>query len=184
MQPQVQRLLRMVAGLDESREVVALIDSDVVPHSRWLRELVAPLRQPRVGAAFGNRWYMPRYGDWGSVVRYLWNAAAVVPMWLCSIPWAGTFAIRTKVLRDCGLLKKWSLVMAEDAPAKQALEDQGLRLRFVPSLMMVNREDCTLAFGLDFIKRQPLGPACIIPTGGSSLPMPSSRRRSWPPRWC
>ena len=147
-------LVQMVSALDESREVVVLADADLVSHAGWLRELVAPLADPRVGAAFGNRWFMPRNGRWGSLVRYLWNAAAVVPMWLYNIPWGGTFAIRRKVLRDCGLVEKWSRAVVEDAPMRQALEEQGLRLRFVPSLMMVNREDCTLPFGLDFVKRQ------------------------------
>ena len=147
-------LVQMVSGLEESREVVVLADADLVSHAGWLRELVVPLCDPCVGATFGNRWFVPHHGHWGSLVRYLWNVAAVVPMWLCNIPWGGTFAIRTKVLRECGLVEKWARAVVEDAPMRQALADQGLRLQFVPSLMMVNREDCTLPFSLDFVKRQ------------------------------
>ena len=147
-------LVQLARELDESTEVVVLADADLVSHADWLRELIAPLTEEGIGATFGNRWFWPRNAYWGSLVRYLWNAAAVPPMYLFSIPWGGTFAMRWKTLRDAGLLKKWSRAVVEDAPVRSALAQQGLRLRFVPQLMMVNREDCDLRFSLDFIKRQ------------------------------
>jgi cellulose synthase/poly-beta-1,6-N-acetylglucosamine synthase-like glycosyltransferase len=61
--------------------VLAVIDADAVPHRWWLRDLVAPLSDPRVGVATGNRWYMPEHANWGSLVRYLWNVGAVVQVW-------------------------------------------------------------------------------------------------------
>ena len=97
---------------------------------------------------------MPHHGHWGSLVRYLWNVAAVIPMWLCNIPWGGTLAVRARLLRECGLADKWTRTAVEDAPLRRALAERGLRLRFVPSLMMVNREDCTLPCSLDFVTRQ------------------------------
>jgi cellulose synthase/poly-beta-1,6-N-acetylglucosamine synthase-like glycosyltransferase len=71
-------LVQAVRGLDESVEVVALVDADSAPHATWLRELVAPLRSEQVGATTGNRWYMPQRAGWGAMFRYLWNAAAIV----------------------------------------------------------------------------------------------------------
>ncbi len=147
-------LVQLARELDESTEVVVLADADLVSHADWMRELIAPLTEDGVGATFGNRWFWPRNAYWGSLVRYLWNVAAVPPMYLFSIPWGGTFAMRWKTLRDTGLVEKWSKAVVEDAPVRTALEQQGLRLRFVPALMMVNREDCDLRFSLDFIKRQ------------------------------
>ncbi|MGE0607024.1 MAG: glycosyltransferase family 2 protein [Pirellulales bacterium] len=147
-------LVQMAGDLPPEAEVVVLADADLVSHAGWLRELVAPLADPRVGAAHGNRWFWPRRASFGSLVRYLWNSAAVVPMYALEIPWGGTFAIRAEVLRDSGLLDKWSKSVVEDAPVRTALAERGLRLKFVPSLMMVNREECNLPFSLDFIKRQ------------------------------
>ncbi len=147
-------LVQMVSELDESREVVVLTDADVLAHPLWLRQSAAPLSESGVGAAFGNRWFMPSHGHWGSLVRYLWNVAAVVPMWLCNIPWGGTLAIRAKLLHECGLAEKWARAVVEDVPVRLALAEHGLRVRFVPSLMMVNREDCTFRFSFDFVTRQ------------------------------
>ena len=147
-------LVQLARDLPEDTEVVVLADADLVSHADWLRELVSPLSDPKVGATHGNRWFWPAEARWGSLVRYLWNVAAVVPMYFCHIPWGGTFAIRARILRESGLLDKWSRAVVEDAPVRTALEDHGLSVRFVPMLMMVNREECGLPFSLDFIKRQ------------------------------
>ena len=61
---------------------------------------------------------------------------------------------RARLLRECGLVEKWARAAVDDAPVRRALAERGLRLRFVPSLMMINREDCTMPFSLDFVTRQ------------------------------
>lgn len=151
---QCSALSQAARQLDESIEIVITIDGDVVVHRQWLRELVAPFADDRVGATFGNRWFMPPTASWGSLVRYLWNAAAIVPMYVFSIPWGGTLAIRRKAFDDAELLEKWGKAIVHDAPVKPLLDEQRLRIRFVPSLMMPIREDCSLPFCLDFLKRQ------------------------------
>jgi cellulose synthase/poly-beta-1,6-N-acetylglucosamine synthase-like glycosyltransferase len=147
-------LVQAIGELDQDCQIVALADADIQAPPDWLRQLVSPLRDERVGATFGNRWYIPPQGRGGSLVRYLWNAAAVVPMYLLSIPWAGTFAIRAAVLRHSGLLDLWSRSMVDDGPVRRALQAQGLRVQFVPALMMVNREECSWSFTQNFITRQ------------------------------
>ena len=56
-----------------------------------------------MGVASGNRWYMPAEATAGSLVRYLWNAAAVVQMYWYGIAWGGSLAFKTKLLREAGL---------------------------------------------------------------------------------
>lgn len=147
-------LVQMAETMSPDVEVILQADADLVSHDNWMRDLVAPLREPGVGATFGNRWFMPRQGRWGSLVRYVWNAFAVVPMYVLKMPWGGTFAMRASVLRESELVEKWRRAIVEDAPVKAALEKLNLDLKFIPGLMMVNREECTLPFSLDFIKRQ------------------------------
>lgn len=147
-------ILQALGELDADVEVVAFADADTVPHETWLRELVAPLRDPAIGATYGNRWFWPQERTTGSMVRALWNAAAVVPMYLCGMPWGGTFAISRHALRTARLPEIWSRSMVEDAPARDALQARGMRLHFVPSLMMINRDACTLPECLSFLVRQ------------------------------
>lgn len=147
-------LLQAIGGLDESYEVVALLDADTVPHRTWLRELVAPLADERVGVATGNRWYMPAEVSWGSLVRYLWNTAAVVQMFWYRIPWGGTLALKTKVFRQFDLLDRWGNAFCEDTMLYEVMRNLGLRVAFVPSLMMVNREGDDIPGFFRWVRRQ------------------------------
>lgn len=147
-------LLQAVAGLDASYEVIAVMDSDTVPHRTWLRELVAPLRDPQVGVASGNRWYMPRKPTMGSLVRYVWNAAAVVQMYWNRFTWGGSIAIRGKLVRESELQDRWRNAVASDTAIYGVVKKNGFRAAFVPSLMIVNRECCSLGEFFTWVRRQ------------------------------
>jgi len=147
-------LVQAVSELDASYEVVALLDADTIPHRTWLRELVAPLADERVGAATGNRWYMPASQSWGSLMRWLWNAAAVVHMYVYRIPWGGTLALKATILRKSDLLERWAHAFCEDTMLYPVLRRLGYRIAFVPSLVMVNREACRVANLFAWMRRQ------------------------------
>ena len=149
-------VLQAISELDDSYEVVALLDADTIPHSGWLRQLVAPLADDQVGAATGNRWYMPADANWAALVRYVWNSAAVVQMFCHRIAWGGTLALKTKVLRDSDLLDRWGHAFCEDTMLHRVLRRRGLRVAFVPSLMMVNREACQMPGYFRWVRRQML----------------------------
>jgi cellulose synthase/poly-beta-1,6-N-acetylglucosamine synthase-like glycosyltransferase len=147
-------LVQVVSQLDEACEVVAQTDADTIVHPDWLRELVTPLADERIGAATGNRWYVPTEATWGALARGLWNAAAVIIMYWFKIAWGGTLAIKTRVLREAGLLERWSRALCEDTLVYRELRRLGMDIAFVPSLMMVNRESCTMPGYLEWCRRQ------------------------------
>jgi hypothetical protein len=149
-------ILQVLAELDESYQTVALIDADVVPHRDWLRDLAGPLADPTVGPTTGIRWFTPRGPGWGTAVRYLWGAAAASQMYAFQIPWGGSLAFRTDVLRGLGLLGQWERSLWEDSAFFRALRDAGLHLHFVPAATMVTRESTDLASCFRFIRRQML----------------------------
>ncbi|MFO1064397.1 MAG: glycosyltransferase family 2 protein [Pirellulales bacterium] len=137
-------------------EVIVFLDGDVAADRSVLRRLVEPLRDPKVGLCFGNRWYCPKTFAWGSSVRVLWNAAAVIPMWLFQIPWGGCMAVRRSALDTEQLSSLFQRSMVQDAPLLKELQKRGHRLAFVPELMIPNDETCDLKFGFNFIFRQML----------------------------
>ncbi|MEQ8787331.1 MAG: glycosyltransferase family 2 protein [Pirellulaceae bacterium] len=147
-------VVQTVSRLDESYEVVALLDADTIPHRSWLRELVAPLADENVGAATGNRWYMPQQVTMAAMIRYVWNAAAVPQMWWYKIAWGGTLAVKTEVFRRGDLLDRWSNAFCEDTMLYRMLRRHGLRVEFVPSLIMINRESCDLSGFFRWVRRQ------------------------------
>ena len=146
-------LIQAISDLDDSYQVVALVDADTIVHPNWLRELVSPLADTKIGVTTGNRWYVPSSNYWGSLVRYTGNISAVVQMYLFGIPWGGTLAIKTDVLRQTGLLEEWAQAFGEDLMMHNVLKKHGLQVKFVPSLIMVNREECDLLGIIEYLQR-------------------------------
>lgn len=146
-------LVQAVRELDDSYKVVALVDADTIVHVNWLRELVSPLGDAKIGATTGNRWYVPTGRYWGSLVRYIGNVSTVVQMFIFQIPWGGSLAVKTEVLRQTELLDKWGQALGEDFMMHDILKKHGLQVKFVPSLLIVNREETDLSNLIDYLKR-------------------------------
>jgi glycosyltransferase involved in cell wall biosynthesis len=147
-------LIQAVSGLDDDCEVVAILDADVVPHRTYLRELVAPLANPKIGVASGNRWYFPVGRQWGSVVRYVFNAPAVMQMTAYKMPFGGALAFKADILRHSPLLERWGHSLTDTPVLAGVFREQGLGVAFVPSLMMGNLEGCKLPNFFRWMKRQ------------------------------
>jgi hypothetical protein len=149
------KIVQALKQLDDTFEIVAMVDGDASAHPTWLKELVAPLvLDRRIGATCGNRWCIPEMGETGSVVRWVWSALAFVYMYIFDVAWGGTFAIRRETIRRCRLVEKWSRVISFDVATPGELQHAGLRIELVPTLMMINREECNLAFCQNFVQRQ------------------------------
>lgn len=147
-------LVQALRYLPASTGFIAQLDADTIPHRSWLRELATGLAPESVGAATGNRWYMPEHRSSGALVRRIWNAAAVVQMYWYGIAWGGTLAIKVDSIRRAGLVDRWQRAFCEDTMLKQQLGSIGQTVAFVPSLIMVNREDCSLLSFYRWVKRQ------------------------------
>lgn len=147
-------LIQAVASLDNSYDVVTLVDADVVTHRGWLRDLVSPLANPEIGATTGVRWFMPDETNAGTLVRYVWNAAAVGQMHAFGIGWGGSLAVRTKLMREASILEKWSKIMFEDTFTVNEVQKLGAKLQYVPEATMINRESIDLRGCTKFMSRQ------------------------------
>ena len=147
-------LVQAVADLDSSVHFVAQLDADTIPGSRWLRDLAAALAPADVGAASGNRWYAPQTNSTGSLMRYFWNAGAVVQMYCFRIVWGGSMAIKTEAIRRAALTSRWSESLTDDTLLFSALRSVGLKVAFVPALLMVNREEITREVFQSWVARQ------------------------------
>lgn len=147
-------LIQAVQDLADPVEVVAFIDGDVVPHRRWLHELVLPLANGEADVAGGNRWYLPPTASVGGMSRYFWNAAYLTGMWAQGAPWAGTMALHRDSIDRIGLLGAWSKAMSVDATLHRCMKNHGLRFRLVGSLIMPNREEISLREFHRWVTRQ------------------------------
>lgn len=148
-------LVQVAHELNRDRELTALLDADTIPHPNWLRELAASLQaDDHWGAVSGLRWYMPEEQNWGSLIRHIWNSAAVVQMYWYGIAWGGSLAIRTDLVHSTPLLERWQRAFCEDTMLSRQLGRHGSKLQVIPSLLMVNRESCTVQGFFDWVQRQ------------------------------
>jgi glycosyltransferase involved in cell wall biosynthesis len=147
---------QVLTALDDNVAVVAFLDADCIPSPNWLRELVAPFSDPRVGATSGIRWSAPRDEEWGTLVRYVFLGLIFPQHFLYRIPWGGSFAIRRSAIESTGLLEHWTRCLGEDTSAYGPLRRAGLRLAFVPAATQVNSEATDLDGAHAFMLRQVL----------------------------
>ena len=154
-----QSLAYAVAEHGAPADVLLAIDADVVPSPTWVRQLQAALDAPRsdrsvADAAFGNRWFQPATGAWGSWLRYVWNAAAIVQMHHYRIPWGGSLALRREAVEKTQLVKIWRRALFEDVLITQVFSaDRRIVVSAAP-VFLVNRESCSLRTAWRWMVRQ------------------------------
>ncbi len=136
-----------------SAQLVAFLDTDIVPRAEWLSDLAAVAMQTGCGVATGVQWFQPPDLRTGSMVRSLWNAAAMFPTVLFANPWAGSMALRREVIERSGLLQRWRESVVDDGPVRAAVNEIGLQTVFVPTLVMTNPESCSAVFAVNWMCR-------------------------------
>lgn len=141
-------------SLDSRIEVVALIDADALVHPGWLQELVAPLAADTADMATGNRWYDPTAAGLGSLIRFIYNANAVIPMHEGRMTWGGSLALARRVFADPSFQEYLLRSPTEDATVRDAVERHGRRLAMLPHLMVPSGDGIGLSACLRFIRRQ------------------------------
>lgn len=147
-------VVHAVQNLGPKPEIIAFVDADTIVTQNWLRELVQPFEDHKVGATTGMRWYEAPDGHFGSLVRAMWNTAAIVQMYWYRIAWGGSLAVRRNAILDTNLLQRWSHAFCEDTMVNDELKRFGLRIEIVPSLHMVNQERCRLSSCMNWVTRQ------------------------------
>ncbi|MFN9721281.1 MAG: glycosyltransferase [Planctomycetota bacterium] len=150
----VSGLLQATESLPEDCEIVAWIDGDSLLHRSALRELAAGLRNPKVGAVSGNRWYLPQEASLSGITRMFWNAFAVPAMNMVGILWGGCMAIRAADFRNPGLRTMLANSFIEDSTICTYVRATGRTTALVASALLLNRETITLKDYYRFATRQ------------------------------
>jgi cellulose synthase/poly-beta-1,6-N-acetylglucosamine synthase-like glycosyltransferase len=153
----VHNLRAAVAECDPSSEVFVFVDTDARPRADWLRALVAPLEDKRVGAATGYRWFLPVRGGLASHLRSVWNASIASALGQDerrNFCWGGSTAIRRETFEWLNVKGRWRGAASDDYALTRALQEAELPIRFVPACLTASLEDCTLRQLFEFTTRQ------------------------------
>ncbi|HEY6331121.1 MAG TPA: glycosyltransferase family 2 protein [Blastocatellia bacterium] len=152
----VNNLLCALNSVESDREVLVFADSDACPHPTWLLELVQPLAELGVGASTGYRWYLPATGGFWSKLLSAWNGSVATTLGDHgrNFAWGGSTAIRRDVFERTGVAQAWANAVSDDYALTRAIQDAGLKIKFVPSCLLVSRENATLSSLIEFTTRQ------------------------------
>jgi len=157
----VHNLRRAVEGLPAGKfEAIVFTDSDVRLPRGWLRKLVAPLQDPRIGATTAYRWIIPTgkmgQGGFASAMASAWNAAVATLLGneKGNFCWGGGTAIRSRTFEDAGVLSAWNGALSDDFALTRALNEAGKPIVFCPECMSATLHPWTGKQLLDFTTRQ------------------------------
>ena len=145
--------LEMLDAVDRRTEVLVFADADARPAPHWLRELVAPLGNQRVGATTGFRWHTPV--NFLSSLLSTWNASAAGLLGeRSSFAWGGAMAIRREDFERLQIKQDWQGAVSDDYTLSRAVLSSGMDIKFVPACLMPSEGGMTLGGLLEFTTRQ------------------------------
>lgn len=153
----VENLRTAVLAVDERSEVFAFVDSDVRPAKDWLRSLIAPLADEKIGASTGYRWFASDRTNFATEVRAAWNASiasALGPDMRSNFCWGGSTAIRREVFERLGVAADWKGAVSDDLVLTRTLAAAGLPIKFVPKALVESNGACTVRQLFEFTNRQ------------------------------
>ncbi|HVG31216.1 MAG TPA: glycosyltransferase family 2 protein [Pyrinomonadaceae bacterium] len=154
----VHNLAAAVLEVDPECEVFVFVDTDARVRADWLRSLVAPLADGRVGAATGYRWFLPTArGGLSSHLRSVWNASIASALGgnvRRNFCWGGSTAIPRVTFDRLDILAEWRGALSDDYALTRALQRADLPVTFAPQCLTASHEDCSWRELFEFTTRQ------------------------------
>ena len=140
------KIAALITGINtiENHEVYVFADSDIRPHKDWLRQLVSPLKDIKIGATTGFRWYFPTNRE--SLLLSTWNLASILFLSYSTFnyAWGGSTAIRKQVFEELDIVTKWRSGFSDDLILTKVVKQAGLKIKFVPKCVVESFDDADI----------------------------------------
>lgn len=153
----VHNLREAVLQVADESQVFVFVDSDARPNKDWLRNLIAPLQDEKIGCASGYRWFIGKSFSLATEMRSVWNASIASALGANlegNFCWGGSMAIRRKTFEQIGMREKWRGVLSDDFAVTRAMKEANLAIYHVPQCLTASVENCTFSQMLEFTTRQ------------------------------
>jgi ceramide glucosyltransferase len=153
----VHNLLQAIQQLPEEFEILVFADSDGRPGHSWLRRLIAPLTDSRIGATTTMRWLIPNKNNLPSLLLAAWNAPILTmlgPDTTKNFCWGGGTAIRRSVFEQAAVADEWRNSVSDDYSMTIALRREGRPIVFLPECLTVSYVETDMAGLMEFTNRQ------------------------------
>ena len=153
----VHNLRVAVTRIDPRSEVLVFVDTDARPERQWLKNLVAPLADEKLGASSGYRWFVPVNGGIASRLRSVWNASIASALGSDTTKnfcWGGSTAIRRTTFDRLKVGERWRGTVSDDFTLTRILREANLPIHFTPNCLVPSFGDCDFRELLEFTTRQ------------------------------
>jgi cellulose synthase/poly-beta-1,6-N-acetylglucosamine synthase-like glycosyltransferase len=153
----VHNLRVATAQVDSESEVLVFVDTDARPAKDWLRKLVAPLADEKLGAVTGYRWFVSEKGGVASRLRGVWNASIASALGADTAKnfcWGGSTAIRRSTFEQLNVSDRWRGTVSDDFTITRVLKEAKLPIHFTPLCLVASVVDCDWRELFEFTTRQ------------------------------
>ncbi|HQU82058.1 MAG TPA: glycosyltransferase [Pyrinomonadaceae bacterium] len=153
----VENLREAVLKVSDESEIFVFVDSDARPVENWLKNLIAPLKDEKIGAATGYRWFISKKRNLASELRVVWNASIASALGenvKSNFCWGGSMAMRREVFEKLEMREKWRGTVSDDFAVTRAMKEAKLPIFFVPQALTASVEDCSFSELFEFTTRQ------------------------------
>ena len=153
----VHNLREAVLQVANESRIFVFVDSDTRPSENWLRDLIAPLRDEKIGCASGYRWFISKKFSFASELRSVWNASIASALGAnlkSNFCWGGSTAMRRETFENLQIRKKWRGVLSDDFAITRAMKKADLSVYFVPQALTASIENCSWRELFEFTTRQ------------------------------
>lgn len=153
----VHNLRQAVNAAHPQSAVFVFTDTDARTQKFWLRTLVVPLRDEKIGATTGYRWLVTRDGGFASHLLSVWNAAiasALGERGDQNFCWGGSTAIKRTKFESLHIADRWKGTVSDDFTITRVLHEAGLPVKFVPHCLTPSFHRSTARELIEFTTRQ------------------------------
>ena len=152
----VHNLRSAVSKAHRRSQVFVFTDTDARPQKFWLRALVAPLQDEKIGAATGYRWFVAQSG-FATHLLTVWNAAIASSLGKNgeqNFCWGGSTAIRRGTFERLQIAERWRGTLSDDFTVTRMLHAGHLPIKFVPHCLTPSHHPMGFRSLLEFTTRQ------------------------------
>ncbi|CAN5802164.1 glycosyltransferase family 2 protein [soil metagenome] len=153
----VHNLREAVLNVSEKSEIFVFVDSDARPGKNWLKDLIAPLQDKKIGCATGYRWFISEKRNFASEMLSVWNASIASALGAnrkSNFCWGGSMAIRRDTFEKIKMRERWKGTLSDDFAVTRTMKENNLPVYFVPQALTVSIENSDFGKLLEFTTRQ------------------------------